>query len=215
MPVLSATVNVPSLDGFGRHVLNQIRDHLEETIRKSLRGIESGVAPVIGNAVRQSPEYQSILGGQLWHELGIVHPEATMSVIISRIQQSIQASGRGVRIVGQGISGSLQIGILPADYSDILSLPEATFTSENGYEVDWLKWLLFSGETLVIRDHWYLGKETPKSRTGRGIMVKSRLGWRVPEEFAGTLTDNWLVRAISKTLPQVGEVAFAEIQRNF
>jgi hypothetical protein len=39
----------------------------------------------------------------------------------------------------------------------------------------------------------------PRSRTGSAIMVSSqKINWRVPAQFAGTVNNNWVTRAIER-----------------
>jgi hypothetical protein len=127
------------------------------------------------------------------------------------------------------LQGGFRIGILPADYGDILNLPDSSFISYRRQkvvesekqivvpiEVEWLKWLLFEGGGFVIADYSYRGVTSRYSRTGFGLMTLSNDGWSVPPSIAGTESDNWLTRplvrgmnAIRKTTVNAVAGAFA------
>lgn len=109
-----------------------------------------------------------------------------------------------------------------------------------GVTLPWLQWLLFEGDRVVIPNYDILvaGAASPagytrrkvgrfaSSRTGGAIMVKrdyvgkSRYhasqgrmgsGWRVPPEYAGTASRNWLTEAADAAGPLVFELLEKEL----
>lgn len=209
-----ATIRVPSLDRLAHVVTAQLVGALDGALNASLRGIERGMARAVRAAVRASPTYESLSSGRLWHELGVVHPQAVTDSLLAAIGDSITATNRGVRVFGRGVEGTVEVGVLGGSFARAFSLPGMSFRSENGFQVPWLEWLLTSGDSIVLEDHFYIDKAWATSRTGRGIMVKSHRGWHVPAEFAGTAADNWLTRVIETTRDELGGIAVAEVARN-
>ena len=50
----------------------------------------------------------------------------------------------------------------------------------------------------MSKDYEVLLGPNPRSRTGMAIMVSSNSDYRLPAKFAGTESNNWVYRAISK-----------------
>ena len=74
----------------------------------------------------------------------------------------------------------------------------------NGNTVDWLRWLLTAGDTIVIADYQVMKeKGTPLkgSRSGYALMVSPKMskGFRVDPNHSGTIDDNWITRALIAT----------------
>lgn len=165
--------------------------------------IQARLVVLVGDAIRNAPEANSLLGGQLQGELGVV----AVAEAIAAISESVQ---KGVFVVAT--EKSLQVGILRADLSEVLALAQGRFVSEGGYSIDWLEWLLTAGKELVVADYVFFAGERNRSRTGLGVMKKGQ-GWRVPPRFAGTAQDNWLTRAISTLEDDLPRVILEEINR--
>ncbi len=109
-----------------------------------------------------------------------------------------------------------------------------------GVNLPWLQWLLFDGDRVVIPDYDILvaGAAPPTgyakrkvsrfsaSRTGKAVMVKrdytgrsrhhasqgrTGSGWRVPPEYAGTASRNWLTEAADTAGPFVYDMLEKEL----
>ena len=44
-------------------------------------------------------------------------------------------------------------------------------------------------------------------------MISGRKGWRVPPQFAGTKSDNFVTRAVDGILPELEEIIIKKVQR--
>lgn len=194
-------------------IVKALAGKLDKVFSAAVPGIKQGTAEEVGKAIRVSPEYTSLLTGELWHQLGIKNPDAATEAIISTIGESIQVVSHGVHARGKQLDGRMTISILRADYGDILGLSESSFTSENGFQVPWLQWLLTGGNELLNSDYQFLGNCEEWSRTGFGIMARSHKGWKVPDEFSGTERDNWLIRALSDMRSPIVAVLKRELQK--
>ena len=82
-------------------------------------------------------------------------------------------------------------------------MDEATVTDNQGQKLPWLEWLLLRGNQIIIRNYQVRMGASPYSRTNMAVMVQSKKNWRVPMEFAGTITNNWTTRALDKVDAQI------------
>jgi hypothetical protein len=77
----------------------------------------------------------------------------------------------------------------------------------------WLRWLLLESNSIIVAGYEF--KASNAGRTGLGIMVKSRGGWQIPTQHAGTATDNFATRSLSDIKKTIDQVMDAEIKRGF
>jgi hypothetical protein len=190
-------VVLPPFAAFQQQVLTSLTERLDAATRRAIPGIRQRVAELVGEAVQASPTYASLLNGRLWHVLGLTDPGQALAAIVKGLKDGVEVRPVRVRLVGQQLEGGAVVRVVRGDFANLLQLEEATFTTpEHHYELDWLRWLLFEGDAVIIPDHAYIGKITHFSRTGQGLMVKSRRGWRIPDEHQGTQHDNWITRSL-------------------
>lgn len=177
----------------------QIAGLLAQKLNAAKPRIEAACATVVISAIKESPEGRSLASGGLRHELGVKDG-------VTAIREISEAVARGLRADVFGPKGeelaSIVVSVLRTDLSEVLGLPAGSFRSKGG-QVDWLNWLLTSGPATVLADFSYLGEARPASRTGTGVMVHSRRGWKVPQEFAGTTGENFLTRAMDSVGDEV------------
>jgi len=69
--------------------------------------------------------------------------------------------------------------------------------TERGYSLPWLEWLLTKGGQIIVRNFEVKYGANPRSRSGDAVMVSSGSNWRVPSQFTGTSSNNWITRALS------------------
>jgi len=195
---------------FNKNVQAEVRQIVKRGIGTVVTNITRRLGLVVGAAIRESREYESLLAGTLRAEFGLPDPSAIDAVInewIENIAVAYNSSG--------GQFGNLTIGIIDSDYSDVLTLPEASFSysSRRGSGVlDWLRWLLLEGTNAIVRDYDFTSTTTRGSRTGLGIMV-SRQGnaWTVPSEFSGTAGDNFVLRSLQSIDEEINNIVRQEI----
>lgn len=160
---------------------------------------------ILESYIMSQPEYDSIKGGTLREELGIADP--------NDIDQIIKIWVRGVNVVmapatiaGNKIIGDIILTAIPADYSDVLASSYASYRTQKGDDIPWLSWLLLQGDNIIIANHkvFYDPDKTQFSRTDTDIMIPTTgEGWRVPPEFAGTIDNNFVTRAVMSALPEL------------
>lgn len=181
--------------GLNKALLSEINSRLPRVFRKSEKYIKSTVM----SAIRNQPEYGALVSGELKDEFGLTNARGKVDAILLTLEDSLYARYKKPFIKGNFINGGFTISMINAGFSDILSMPEAIQMTEKGVPLEWLKWLLLQGDTTIISGYEFkIGGKNSKSRTGGGIMSASVSGsWRVPPDYSGTMSDNWLTRAIN------------------
>lgn len=106
------------------------------------------------------------------------------------------------------LQGGITVEFQPTNFLNILSIPQG-HTSISGGDLHWMDWLLKRGDNIIIVNYQY----DPKSgvgRSGLGHMISGG-AFRVPPQFSGTDTNNFITRAL---IGQAQESAIAAIFRN-
>ncbi len=173
--------------------------------------VESIVRGLIGKYIKLSPEYLSFGGGILQQELGVLDPYSSLDDMLAILVSSVTVKMRPVYQRGGQIGGGLTVRAVPTDfYNQVTSLGK--YTSEKGFDVPWLEWLLTAGDEVIIKDYGisFGGKAKMFSRTGGPIMRKGGDGWgigasksRVPPEFSGVAGNNFVTRAMDRMAPEL------------
>lgn len=182
---------------FERGALNALASGLNDIVNAQIPSVRRSCQDIARKRLLESPEYESLTGGRLWHELGVVDKDRIAKEIADRICDGITVKNNGVRVVSSAVNGLVTIGFIKSGYEDLLSIPGASFVSENGFTVDWLEWLLTAGSDYVVAGYSFASGFNRRSRTGDGVMVNKSM-WRVPGEFSGVSGENWLTRALEK-----------------
>jgi hypothetical protein len=203
-------------------VLDMIAATLTRAASLAASPIQRRVVESITNAVRNSPAYLSLVGGQLKGELGVIDALPILEAVVANLANGVQVNSRRFSPVAVGVlEGGLYIEIFKGDYEGIVESAGGYFQSEGGFPVSWLRWLTLEGERILVSDHQFVATPTPYvqrggrffgSRTGLGLMRRGG-SWRVPPEFQGTEQDNWLSRALLGTTQEVGEIVAQELER--
>jgi hypothetical protein len=165
--------------------------------------VKKNLPNLIEDAIKNSPEYFSILNGKLKYELGIPDPSAKLIGLIDLWINNIQYEYKPPAASSKGIKSTFSAKMIKADFEDVLSSQFAEVQDiSRGYNLPWLKWLLLEGNTTIIDEHEVIIGPSRYSRTGNAIMKSNRTkNWQVPSEFSGTQADNWITRAIDGASP--------------
>lgn len=184
-----------------KKILEAIRDHLSPIFTSNLaNALKPIISQEVISALSQEPEYTSLISGQLKYELGIPDAATRINQLFEHWSNSIVINVSPVMVKSSRLVGKLSLNMIPADISDAIGLPAATITDNNtGSIIPWLQWLLLDGSKILIQNYEVRIGPNNNSRTGNAIMVVSnQKDWRVPPEFAGTVHDNWITRAIQR-----------------
>jgi hypothetical protein len=188
---------LPQINTYLKKVFNKCKQQIEETLVIS---------------ITSSPEYQSLLSGQLKYELGLPDPQVRLSGIL-KILTNIKATYTKASIVKNTIIGSFSLSAIKSDYTDILSLPDSTLTTEKGQKLEWLKWLLLFGDKTIIKDYTVVLGPNSRSRTGNAVMVQdTKSRWYVPPQFSGTLNNNWITRSIDAADDKINNILISALK---
>lgn len=197
-------------------MLKALADEVNIAVSKSIPFIENQIKDIVKRAITNEPEYQSLVGGQLKYELGIPESSSRVNSIIDAWISNITIVNNGVKITNNGLSGGFSLEMIARDFANVLSMNDANVNdSERGYSLPWLKWLLLEGGNILVRDYSVKFGSSPYSRTGNAIMEDNPgSNWRVPAQFAGTIDNNWITRAIDKLDDNIYNIFQTEITRN-
>ena len=155
------------------------------------------VRDFVKKCVLEQPEIISLKAGgvgSLAAQVGIRAGQES-SVVDSIVMAIVNSTTVNIRRFDTKLNGKLDINFQPADFVNLLALPQGMVNTENGDTLKWLSWLLKEGAKPIIIGYQY----SPASGAGRGrggVMITGT-AWRVPPQFAGTETDNFITRAFS------------------
>jgi hypothetical protein len=197
-------------------ILGSIISHLQPAFTKTQQSLQQVLPKIVKEALILEPEYASLLSGQLRSELGVPDADSKIEQIFGAWSNNLLVQNRPLSIKGSGLSGGFSINIIKSDFSDILSLPAAVVVdSTSGSIIPWLQWLLIEGNQILIRDYKLRMGPNSRSRTGNAIMVSStKDNWRVPPQFAGTINNNWVTRAIDRLDDSILTYIEKELERH-
>lgn len=220
MPI---TLKVRVSDGdqdIEKKVMAAVKKKLGRALKGSALTIKRRIGSVCDLLITRTEEYKSLLTGELLGELGIPDVESRVRSILKTIREGVEVSVQPIVMSGSRISGGMSISILRSDFEDILDLPASTYVSNGKYVIPWLNWLIVQGDRINVVG-WDVNFRLDaagraRSRTGIALMTpKKGGGWRVPPEYSGTVTDNFLTRAFdgANVSVLIGQIMQEEIQR--
>tara|TARA_R100000008_G_C3586611_1_gene172929 strand:- start:2389 stop:3042 length:654 start_codon:yes stop_codon:yes gene_type:complete len=199
-----------------KKIVKQLATSLNSAVMGAVPTIASQIKNLVRTAITSAPEYNELSGGSLQAELGVPSSESRLARILDVWLGSMQISKKPVRASGNRIVGGISISMIKDDFSDVLGTAEASYTTAKGIRIPWLRWLLIAGdETKLVADYVFTEDTSfGNSRTGLGLMRSQRGGrWHVPREFAGTIKNNFVTRALSKLETQVINIMQTEIAK--
>lgn len=212
---MNISLKIAESDSYIRsQILNSIQDYIKPKLIQTINSVSQKLPNIVAYSIMSQPEYQSLLGGDLKFELGV--PDAA-----SRISRIIEIWASGARVnygsfkqTASGLTASFAVDMIKDNYEDILSSEIAVITdSVSGVTIPWLEWLLLEGGNILVKNYKVQFGPNQRSRTGFAIMVSSSENWRVPPEFAGTKTNNWITRALETIEDQVIDLMLQELER--
>lgn len=184
-------------------LLPEVNNYLKDVVSY----LQSSLPPVIRNAIINTPEYDSISGGTLKYEFGIPDPSSKLSGLLELWSRNIQINYSAPKISNGSIRGSFSANMIRVDFSDVLYSDYAIMTDNlRGYSLPWLEWLLLEGNKTIIKNYNVVIGPNKYSRTGMAVMRDSLTSWSVPSQFAGTISDNWITRAIDQAEGEIQSV---------
>lgn len=189
-------------------ISSKIIQALLPDVTKYFNSVTSELSQTIPNIIieyiMQQPEYTALISGSLQYEFGLPDPASRLNEILLSIKTGYLVKEKPITAKSASLIGGLKIQMIKKDFSDLLSLGSATLTTEKGDQLNWLQWLLLEGDSVIVSDHIFVFGPSPFSRTGMGLMRESVGGfWRVPPEYAGSINNNWITRAIESAASEI------------
>lgn len=185
-----------------KRILTALLPEVSTYFNKAINQLNNKIPLILINNITKQPEYNALINDvNLRGQLGIVDPETRLSEILTSINNNKVVVLNSPKLSRDQIVGKFIIKMVKSDFSDLLSLSSASFVSEGGYNVSWLKWLLIEGDSIIISDYYYQNR-FGTGRTGFGTMRRGG-AWRVPPEYAGNISDNWITRAIDSSITEI------------
>lgn len=195
-------------------ILQNIIDVLNISITKSIPIIKSKIQELVSSALKQEPEYTSLVSGKLQAEFGI--PDVRhVDMVVDALSKTIEIQSKTLIATTSGVTGGFELRMMKSDnMSGIIYTDIAAVIDDKGYSLPWLDWLLLKGNQIIVRNYEVRMGSNPYSRSGLAIMVNSKNNWRVPPEFAGTERNNWTTRAIDRIESEVYNIIKQTIENN-
>ncbi len=202
---------------FEVQILNELAKKLTEVFRSAKSGIISRIRDMCDGLIQGTPEYASLMSGELLGELGVPGVKNRMERVLEQIKESVTINVQPVMRSGRTLVGGMTIGMIETGLRDILSLTDAEYATEKGRIIPWLEWLTTAGDEIIIWGYRVKVADTPaakaRSRTGLALMVEGQ-SWRVSPEFSGTVSANFLQRAfdVEGVEKEIARIMAEEIQ---
>ena len=186
-----------------KEILNRLAREANSAFSKVAQKAPLLVKGQVESAILDSPEINSIQGGSLLAELGL--PKNVAASAPQSIARAVSANvffeNRTVRVAGNKLIGGLRLGIMPeTSWPAIFGIPEASFNYyskkyKKSVKLDWLYWLLFMGDNVIVQDFEFdMGG---MGRSGGGTMSYSPGSmWKIDSQFSGNQDDNFITRAL-------------------
>jgi len=188
-----------------KKILSALLPEVSTLFNNSANKLNDQIPNILLNNITRQPEYNALINDpNLRGQLGLVDPQARLSDIISAITNNKAVSLNSPKISGNKIVANFSIKMVKSNFADLLSLGSASFISEGGYNIPWLKWLLLEGDSIIIADYYFQSR-FGTGRTGFGTMRKGG-AWRIPPEYAGNISDNWITRAIDASVSEIDSI---------
>jgi hypothetical protein len=193
---------------------NAIADEFNDVLSRAALPMEKRIRVLVQDAIEAQPEWYALNNGALVEEFGLTNPVAKINTVMRYWINSIVVLFNPFKISGGQLKGRFEISMIRADWSDVLTIPEALQITSKGQPLPWLQWLLIEGDKVIIREYELAQGKKP-GRAGGRIMIKTKGRWRVPPQYAGTTNDNFVTRAIDSIAPDFEQIFIDEVTKRF
>ena len=195
-----------------------IGQRLSSALKSAAPMILSEIKDVVREAIVASPEYRELFGGSLQAELGVPSAGSRIDRILDMWLESIEVEIQRPKFSMRGVTGGLSVIGIRDGYADVPGTSDASYVTEKGKTIPWLQWLLIEGDRAIIADYTFSPniQQGERSRTGLGVMRQERSKrWRVPPQFSGTSTNNFVTRSLNSVAVQIEKSIQFHVERFF
>lgn len=187
-----------------KDILNALLPDISNYMTDVIKYLQKNLPPLVSSLIKNTPEYDSLIGGNLQYEFGIPNPGNALSGLLDLWANNINIIYKPPIINNGRLKASFSANMIKVDFSDVLYSDYAiVYDNLRGYSLPWLEWLLLEGNKTIIKNYNVIFGPNKYSRTGYAVMRESSKSWRVPAEFSGTLRDNWITRALDNGESQI------------
>lgn len=214
-----------SVQTIARKIAKALGEVVNIAFKKAEPNIERRTKEYIEKSIKNSPEYESMINGQLKGELGFVDGHLMIDPIIDFILSKIEIKTKKVNITSTGKgSGGITLKYMNTSAAELTALPYAAYASygdEGQHIIEWLDWMLLKGDKIIVRDWDVTFELSPEqmqiSRSKMAVMTQDNItgkGWQVnPAQFRGTINDNFITRAIANHETIIENIIEEEVNR--
>lgn len=184
-----------------------IAEELNALIKKNIKAAQQRIKSSVSGWVTSQPEIQSLLKegvpNSLHAQFGLATGQGLLSStnIVNAIVASIEVKVR--QVDAKKLNTGIDFNIQPKNLRNLLGLPSGFTQSEDQTTLPWLSWLLLEGSSTIVYGYTYVPDFS--GRSGGGTMEAGG-AWRIPPEFAGTIDDNFVTRALSNRDKELEEI---------
>lgn len=183
-------------------LLQKILKQVKKELTKKVVKLKKQINPIIYGAIYNSPEMNSVRGGFLRLDFGLKNDPTP--AIAKAVADSCEVVIEEVKLSGDKFVGGLRVSVQPKDYLNVLQIPQAFNFIENGVKLPWLEWLTLYGSQIIIVN-FGVTYGSGLGRTGGAIMTEEARPFRVNPVFSGDSQDNFITRAIEKSIPNISK----------
>jgi hypothetical protein len=200
-------------------IMKEFLARINRRIASRHSNIQSRIRARISELLRESNVYKNFEGPfGLGVQFGVRDGRSVLDKIISVVSDGLQIKISPFRYQGGvgEVSGEITFSILKSDYQAIYAVPGAEYYSINRrrgtrYKVEWAKWLMEAGDSLVVIDHHVVFGAFSQSRTGGAIMIPKGY-FQIPIGYRGLPGRNYITRALAPTIgPDITGILREEI----
>jgi hypothetical protein len=190
-----------------RYILIALLPEVTDYMNNVMKYIKINLPEVVKNTIVSSPEYQALSGGQLQFELGIPDVNQKLTGLLNIWMNNIVYDYKAPGITNNKIISNFNASMIRVDFDDVIYSEYAIIRDAKGYSLPWLEWLLTEGTKVLVPSHEVIFGASSHSRTGNAVMRKNKnRSWKVPAQYAGTLNDNWITRALDSAESDIQDV---------
>ena len=213
-----------SQDDIVKQILNSIASRANAAFRGVATSAPLALKGQVEGAILDCPEINSLQGGALLAELGLPPNIASRApeAIARAVSSNVFLTQTAVKRSGSRLVGGLELGIMPeTNWPAIWGMPLASFKYyskryKKTVKLDWLYWLLFLGDSIIVNN--FEVEFGAFGRTGMGRMTESDgAGWKISPQFSGTQDDNFITRALEDPIVEnnISSILNKSMQQNW
>lgn len=187
---------VDGLNKIEKNINAAISQDINARMGRNKNRVLSRIRSAARTWIKSAPELDSLQKTGIPNSLAAVFgiPAGSGIAAVTAITEAVvQSININVGRANKFLKTNIQLVFQPADFANLLSIPEGFVQTESGTELHWMDWLLTKGDTVVILGFSYQ-PQVGRGRSGGGFMDQGGF-FRVPPEYSGTVNNNFITRA--------------------